>query len=429
MKAYRTVAAIERALEPFWPSNSKRLAYTTEYIRRFMEYIGNPQHCSRAIHIAGTSGKTSTAYYTAALLTQTGRRTGLLVSPHVRRITERVQIDLQPLDERLFCREMSIFLDVVRKSNMLLTYAEVLYAFGYWEFARQQVDYMVIEVGMGGLHDATNVMEREDKICILTDIGLDHTHVLGNTLPEITRHKAGIIRLHNPVFCHQQAGTIMEQIKAVCSQKRADLHILSPGSIPGDAKDLPLFLQRNYSLALEAADFVLQRDGYPIPTRFQQAAAAAITIPSRMERLALGSKTVILDGAHNAQKLHALAKSMHALYGERRRCSILLGFMGGSGRNIQEMAAAVAAIKPTRVIVTSITGHTAAVQPGQVGAALTDAGIDAVSIIADQRSAVAELLRSSDDILLITGSLYITGELRPYLGKLPTIAHHIRRNL
>src|SRR5690242_11737518 len=118
-----TLAEASKALEAYWPSNQKRLfKHTLEHIERFMEFLGSPQDKLQVIHVAGTSGKTSTAYYAAALLHASGKSVGLTVSPHVDAINERVQVNLHPLAEKPFCAELTTFLELVEKSGIQLNY-------------------------------------------------------------------------------------------------------------------------------------------------------------------------------------------------------------------------------------------------------------------------------------------------------------------
>ena len=184
MPQIHTLAEANLALRPFY--DYSRTAYTLDVMKALMEHLGNPQNQLRVLHVAGTSGKTSTAYYCAALLKEAGKKVGLSVSPHVDTVNERLQINGQPMPEAEFCKVLSEFLDVVAESGIKPSYFELLVAMTYWEFARQKVDYAVIEVGLGGLRDGTNVIERADKVCLITDIGLDHTEILGHTLTKIT---------------------------------------------------------------------------------------------------------------------------------------------------------------------------------------------------------------------------------------------------
>jgi dihydrofolate synthase/folylpolyglutamate synthase len=414
MRPLTNLKEAEAALAPFFPSNlkGKRTAYTIEHMWQFMDYLGNPQNTPEVIHVAGTSGKTSTAYYAAALLRQAGKRVGLLVSPHIESLNERVQINLEPLPEAPFCHELTQFLELVERSGVLLSYAEVLYAFAYWEFARSRVDYIVVEVGLGGLLDATNVIDRSGKICIITDIGLDHTEVLGSTLQEITRHKAGIIQLHNTVFCHQQGAAIMETIRTVCQQKQADLHISThTETIP----DLPLFQQRNFTLALQAVQFALLRESSAeMLDEVQQQAAAHVHIPARMETFRIGDKTIILDGAHNPQKFGALRAALQDQF-PGQPIAVLAALVAGRGRDVHELVAAVVPFA-SHLIATSLppskAAHTGR-KPEDIIEACTQEGLESVEAIADRTVAFETLLARPEAVLVVTGSFYLLETIRP----------------
>ena len=173
--AIRTIEEAEAALLPYVPLVAQLTGKATTLERAIiplMALAGNPQDRLKTVHIAGTSGKTSTSYYIAALLGAAGKTVGLTVSPHVDSITERIQINGQPLPDAEFCQELETFLDIVKQAPQPPSYFELLYAFALWVFGRRHVDYAVIETGMGGLYDATNVATRADKVCVITDIGL-----------------------------------------------------------------------------------------------------------------------------------------------------------------------------------------------------------------------------------------------------------------
>jgi dihydrofolate synthase / folylpolyglutamate synthase len=412
MQNISSLGEAEVALIPFWPSNLSRHAYTLEYIERFMDNIGNPQDRVRVVHIAGTSGKTSTAYYTAALLQQAGNKVGLMTSPHIEGINERVQINLTPLPEKEFCEELVIFLDLINKSSITLSYAEILYGFAYWEFARHNVDYVVAEVGLGGLLDATNIVTREDKISVITDIGLDHTHVLGDTLSAIAEHKAGIIRLHNAVFCHPQGAEVMDVIRQRAEHKQADLHIVEQDGRTPDF--LPLYQRRNFSLALEVALFALERaDQKPLDNE-QIVAAAHTHIPGRMEMFNRQGKQVILDNAHNAQKLHGLCTSLKAQFPDTPM-ALLVAFVETPGRDIQSMVAELVPLA-SHLIVTQLPPgprQHASRDPQEIAEAARQAGISSVEVIEDQQAAYVALLARPEPMAIVTGSTYLLEYIRP----------------
>jgi dihydrofolate synthase/folylpolyglutamate synthase len=308
-----------KILAKYVPSgNSMRGAYTLDRMRKLMDALGNPQDMYKTVHVAGTSGKTSTAYYVAAFLKEAGLKTGLTVSPHIDSVTERVQINLAPLSEKEFCKELESFLDELEKIAIRPTYFELLVAFVYWEFARQEVEYVVVEVGLGGLLDGTNVIHRPDKICVITDIGMDHITVLGNTIPAIASQKAGIIQPHNKVFMYEQTADVMNVVREVSESQQADLHeIARPGQSDVPAK-LPLFQQRNWYLANRVVEYILEREQIPQFDKVQLENTATTYIPARMEIVHKEGKTIIFDGAHNAHKMRVLAKSIRQQFPEAK---------------------------------------------------------------------------------------------------------------
>jgi dihydrofolate synthase/folylpolyglutamate synthase len=420
MYHFANLTAAEQVLEQYLPSKISRPAYTTQHIQQFMDYLGNPQDSIRAIHIAGTSGKTSTAHYAAALLQQSGQKVGLLTSPHVDKITERMRINLQPLSDKTFCEELALFLELVDKSGIRLTYAELLYAFGYWEFARHEVSYMVIETGLGGLLDATNVISREDKVCIITDISLDHTNVLGDTIAKIAEQKAGIILRHNPVFTYNQAPAVMQQIHQAVSRNQADVHVISTNApdMPKAYDFLPLFQRRNFTAAYQAVAFVTQRDSLGAISPQGQLLAAQITIPARMEVLQTGKYTMLLDGAHNSQKLQALRESIEAQF-PGQSVAVLAAFIKSGGRDLVSL---MKELKPLYNHVIFTMPHTAGEHHSwydatELHAAATAAGIRSFEVIEDYQRAVITLLQRPEQIRVATGSLYAHSQLRGLIAR------------
>src|ERR1035437_5231417 len=330
----RTFADAHRVLHSFYNIPGTN-TYTLDRMQALMEYLGNPQDKLCSVHVAGTSGNTSTSYYVSGLLSATGASVGLTVSPHVDEVNERVQINGIPLPEVVFCKDLNDFIDVVHDSGTTPSYFELLTAFAYWEFARQGLDYAVMEVGLGGLLDATNVVSRKDKVCVITDLGLDHVDILGKTLPEITKQKAGIITEGNHVFIHKQDLEVMHVIEEVCSQNSAVLHTYSSDKDDFLAElRLPLFQQRNMHLAIQVAAYVLDRDKQSKLTREQIRGVASIQVPARMEIFKLVGKTLIIDGSHNSQKLRALTNSISSEF-HNQSIYALVAFVSGDDQRWQ----------------------------------------------------------------------------------------------
>lgn len=427
----QTFADIEAALEPFIPRRTTMSeAYTLERITKLMTALGNPQEKYPIIHIAGTSGKTSTAYYMASLLRQSGKKVGLTVSPHIDHVNERVQINLVPMPEARLCRELERFLAVVAKTGIKPTYFEVLVAFAFWEFARQKVDYAVIEVGLGGLLDGTNVVKRPDKVCIITDIGLDHTQVLGKTVEAIAAQKAGIVHPHNEVFIYQQDENIMNVVREVCSQQQATLHEIQPRRSNALPTNLPLFQQRNWYLAFATYEALRVEETRGLPQLNEKQLARSVTtyIPARMETYESGDKVLIMDGAHNTQKLGALLKSVKHQYPTQTR-ALLFNVKSTKTKVLGETLQEVARFAD-HIILTEFHGeqdtYFQSVNPLQVAERLIDLGFDHVEIIQDPEAAYAALLKRPEQLYLITGSFYLLNRLRPVIMKAHDPSHRRR---
>lgn len=419
MKHIASLAEAPVVLEAEWPLRSHLHRMSLDYMRELLDYVGNPQDTYKVLHIAGTSGKTSTAYYAAALLANTGKRVGLTVSPHVDTINERVQINLVPLPEAVFVQEMNLFIDLVAQSGLRPTYFELLCAFAFWEFARQQVEYAVVEVGVGGLLDNTNTISRSDKLCLLTDIGFDHMSVLGKTLPEIAAQKAGIVQLHNTVFCWQQDQEVMRTFNDVARQKQADLHVLQRPVLSSQYHFLPLFQRRNFELALEAVRFVLQRDGGRL-TKTTMELAAHTVIPARMEIMQVRGKTVIVDGSHNPQKIHALMESVHDQFAGKD-VAVLVGFAKSKTPENRVDAGAQELLSAAHIIVTTFLVNRArphkSEQPAHIAATFKKAGYAACEVIEDPTEALRALLKRPEPVLVVVGSFYLLNTIRPLLQR------------
>ncbi len=413
-----TFKEANEALRRFWPDQLTRPnVYSLDTIIPLMDYLGDPQEKLKIIHVAGTSGKTSTTYYAAALLKAAGKKVGHTVSPHVDEINERVQINLEPMPEREFCSELAIFLDTVKKSGLQPSYFEIMVAFAFWAFVRAGVEYAVIEVGLGGLIDATNVVQRKDKVCVITDIGMDHIDRIGPTLADIATQKAGIIQLGNSVYCYRQAPEIMEPITTRARQKHADLYVLDDGVAESGLDFLPLFQQRNLGLARAAVNQVLAQEDGVLVSGVMVVEAAKTYIPARMEEVKHGGRTIIIDGAHNSQKLHALAESVRRKYPEQKIAAVV-GFAGNRSFRLEDSAVELVQLLD-HVIVTSFGGAQDSAHSSEDAGELAELfrrhGLASVEIADDPSHALSMLLARPEPILLVTGSLYMLGHVRQLL--------------
>lgn len=399
---------IELLLKPSIISLSAGESYSLTRIRRLMVELGNPQNKIKVIHVAGTSGKTSTAYYISEMLRRNGYKTGLSVSPHIDEMNERLQVDLIPLPEKQFCAELTKFLEILSRLSIKPTYFELFTAFAFWYFAENKVDYAVMETGLGGLLDATNVVDRTDKICAITDIGFDHMDILGNTLPEITKQKAGIIQPKNAVFIIQQPDEIIKIVRSTAAANKSELKIVSEM----DKKiGLPKIQKRNWTLAKEVASYIFAQDNKPPLGKDGLSQASKIIIPGRLEKLTIGEKQVIIDGAHNHQKMQVLIDSLKQEFGDEKIC-VVLAISSNKKPHLLRMTRLVSMVAG-EIILTSFDTQQDFIQkslsPGYLAQYFLDREVRKAF---NPEQALAMALKSNESKILVTGSLYLAGKIR-----------------
>lgn len=413
-----TMADVDAALYPYFAVAAETTGkdITATRTKQLLKSIENPQEKLRVIHLAGTSGKTSTAYYIATLLQKSGCRVGLTVSPHIDSLTERVQINGMPLSDEAFCAYLSEFLDIIKDTAPKPSWFELIIAFSYWVFAKEQVDYAVVETGLGGLHDATNVVNRRDKLCILTDIGFDHMHILGNTLGAIAHQKAGIIHEGNIVLMYDQSPEVMQVVRYyVSQQEEAELLTFQQERLTtafnGElVPHMPMFQKRNWLLAFAAFKYLAQRDGFADLSPQQYVESMTVQVPARMQTKVISGKKIILDGAHNAQKMQALVESYRAEYGNAT-ATILMALKEGKEAN--DIAPLLATIAGTVIITRFEHTQDMPIQsqdPEVVAQIFAQYGMQA-SVEQDSETAYKKA-RTESDILIITGSFYFIAQLR-----------------
>ena len=385
----KSTAGDDQSLDRLWP---------------MLAAVGNPQDELNVIHVAGTSGKTSTCYYIAALLLSSGKMVGLTVSPHVDSITERIQINGQNISNDDFCNDLGEFLGILHAHNSLTkpSYFEVLIVFILWEFHRRGVNYVVLETGLGGLLDGTNVARLQNKVCAITDIGYDHMKILGNTLQEIADQKAGIIHEKNIVFMHRQSNEIMTAVEKRVADKQA-LLVVSKDDTFTDAG----FQQRNWSLALNVATYIASRDGLVL----RKLAKSSVLVPARMEIVFENDKdSLVLDGAHNDQKMAAFVASYSVQY-PNKKATVLVSFK--NGKEYEGALKSLSAITD-KLIITRFTAYQdvpfTAADTSMIKTSAESIGIK-TSIIENYKEAFHQLMKAKG-LKIVTGSFYLIGQVR-----------------
>ena len=406
MPTVNSLSEVEEYLEKY--HRFKWVDYNLDRMVQLMDFLGNPQDSYKTIHVAGTSGKTSTSYFIAGLLKEAGYKVGLTVSPHVDGINERLQIDMRPIECKDYIKYVNKFIKLTDQSGIKSSWFEFITAFAFWYFAKEKVDYAVIEVGLGGFLDATNVIKREDKICVLSDIGFDHMAILGNTLSEIAFQKAGIVHQDNVLITHKQPEEVMDVYKEVCTLKKAFLLVVDDPKIQNN--DFPIYQQRNFNLAYKAYSYLTGRDQIKILKKEQLNKVMSIHIPGRMEKLKHKGKTIIFDGAHNKQKMQTFVESFKKLYPDYKP-AILLAVK--DGKDIDQIANC---LKPLAGLVITTQYHEnqdyrADSWPAhEVSLAFEDKTKTIVE--PDYKKAFQLLIESDSDPVIITGSFYLISKIK-----------------
>ena len=388
------------------PEKHDRLAY----VAHTLETLGSPQNQIPAIHIAGTSGKGSTAYYATSLLNRAGYTTGTLVSPHIASVAERSLINGQPLPEQEYLHYFQAFANLYVAHILHLSYFEFLTIFSFWLFKEMGVDYIIIEVGIGGRLDTTNVISRSPTVRVITDIGLDHTELLGNTLTEIAQEKAGIIHQSDSVVMNRQASEIETIIRQHAESQHSQFSIASP-IIDEFLKILPDFQQRNWTLAYRAVEKRLALDKKPPLPKEALKKSIHITIPGRLEKRNVDGVNIIFDVAHNPQKIRALIDSLRKLYPDKKPV-----FVVAFGQNKQSSIAESLAIIDNLAQLTYATTFSADygknhrnVPPENIRHIMKSA----VEIEYNTDKALAKAIKKArqlDTYVVVTGSFYLVSE-------------------
>lgn len=368
-------------------------------ITRLLELLGNPHHRYRSVHVGGTSGKGTTAVLTAHLLQQMGYKTGLHVSPHIQLFNERMQINgrLAPTS-KLFTLLQTIkpLVEQVGRDSPYgnLTYFEIQAALAFTYFAQEQVDVAVVEVGLGGLLDATNVLPAD--VAVLTNVGLDHTEVLGETVELIAEQKVGIFKAGQQVITAVSQPTVRQIVADRCREVGATLHWVEHG---------PTFQDTNRACAAAAAAALA---GRPLPADISW----DVPLPARLETMQT-NPTVILDGAHNPDKIRATAHAVHTRFPNK---APIIVFAAKAGKDVADMLPYL--LPHAKAFVTSqfsAKGLWKAVAATELTAVVHQLAPDLpVYTEPDPLTAVrlALSLAQPDDLIWITGSLYFAGDAR-----------------
>ena len=429
------IDAIEKALNARWPEN--QIAPTLERIAALVDILGSPQLTYPTIHVGGTNGKTTTSRMIDSLLFEMGLRTGRFTSPHLEHFTERIAINTHPIDakELIFSfNDISAYLDLMdSKFDSPISYFEAMTALAFAAFAEHPIDVGVIEVGMGGEWDATNVVDSD--VAVIMPIGLDHTEYLGNTLTEIAATKAGIIKEGSFVVLAQQEPEAAKELLKKAAQMGADIaregleysidsralavggQLISVTGVRGHYDDIFLPLHGKHQASNAAAALVAVEAFFgdqDLDIEAVRAGFANVTSPGRCE-VVHRDPTIILDAAHNPHGARAIAETVATEFAFDDLTAIVAVLGEKDALGILQSLEPIA----HQIIITTNTSPRAMSVAELEKVALQVFGADRVFTEESLSSAIDRAVKDSirplsDDTvgILITGSVVTVGEAR-----------------
>lgn len=373
-----------------------------EPIRAMCAAMGDPQKRYRCVQVAGTNGKSSTTRMIAALLHAQGLRVGLYVSPHLIKYPERIEIDGRVVSDEDFARGIEVALDAAARADVQATEFELLTAAALWLFAREDVDWAVLECGLGGRWDATSVVN--PQVAVITGVALEHTAILGDTIEKIAGEKAAIIKPgSHAIFAHDLAAQgVFERQAQDVGTPYSYAKLDATRAFDDELAYMPVYQRSNLATALAAVTVAL---GHAPSPESASIALGGLVIPGRFEILR-HDPLVIVDAAHNPQSAHVLAGELRRLFdGDAAIPTLLLGVLDDKDARgiIRELCPLF-----DRIVVTA-SSSTRAVPATELASLVAEETGVRPEATHDVRAA-RELL--SGEPIVATGSITVAGEVK-----------------
>jgi len=413
--------------------------FKLDRMRTLLEALGDPQDKVAMIHIAGTVGKGSTVAMLSSMLRGNGYTVGQYTSPHLTDIRERIVVNDEMISEESFTALLKEIVAVANKKKLTLTFFELITAIGFKHFADEAVDIAVIETGLGGRLDSTNVIT--PLLTLITQIDLDHLNILGTTLQEIAREKAGIFKPSIPAISTNQTVEVIEVLREHAESIGTNVKVISQDIefssrfgggidgkqhtricvISGDSQymHIPVPLHgehqaKNCALAIAAID-ELKKLGYTFDNLTLYNSLATTTLIGRME-MAWQRPRILIDGAHNPAALKSLMRSVgaHIPYD-----SMVCIFGCCQDKDVTEMLRCVS-LGADKIIFTQASDNPRAADPNilQREFAELSTKMTQVAETLPEALAIAAQAASRDDLICVTGSFYLIGETKKHLNEL-----------
>ena len=401
----------------------------TENIRKLLNLMGNPQDKLKFIHVAGTNGKGSTVAMISSVLKSAGYKTGMYVSPHIIDFRERIQIDFEMISEEKLARlteEVKIYSDALEKENIFITYFEFITAVAFKYFYEENCDIAVLETGIGGRDDATNII-KNTLVSVITSVSIDHTDMLGDTIEEIAKHKCGIIKENSVVVSYpKQEKSVLDLINKFAEDKNCKVIIPETQNIiyeneksyPGKTfikyKDMEIKIpftgeHQIYNFAAVSGIVeALKMKNFKISDNDLKNGVESTSFPVRAEVLSQ-NPLVIVDGAHNKSGAEALKKVILSF---NKKTTVIMGMFKD-----KDFKSAVEIISSAADEFIAVTPNYYRALPSLELIKYAEKFCPKCSAEESVISAYENALKNtkSDEVLVICGSLYLASEIREYI--------------
>ena len=413
--------------------------FKLDRVRALLDLLGNPQEQIKTVHVAGSLGKGSTVAMIASMMQGCGYAVGQYTSPHLVDVRERISINGQPITKAEFTEAMRQVATEAEKLTEEPTFFELVTALAFKQFAEQAVDIAIIETGLGGRLDATNVIKPE--VSVITLIDYDHMHILGRTLPEIAREKAGIFKSEVLALSTEQPAEVEEVLRDEAAKINTTFRMINkdieyssrfgaaeslgphtricvitgnsqfmhlPVPLPGEHQAL------NCALALSTID-ALKNSGFEFPEVALYAGLAATNVPGRME-IAWEQPRILLDGAHNPGAIGALMRCVGAY---TPYDSMICVFGCCEDKDIPAMLEKLA-LGADKIIFTRAKNTPRAADPDELQKAFEERSgkMSQVASTLGEALTIASRAVGRDDLICVTGSFYLVGEAKKFLADL-----------
>jgi dihydrofolate synthase/folylpolyglutamate synthase len=403
-----------------------------------MHILGQPQKSFHSVHIAGTNGKGSTATAVASILSKNGFRVGLFTSPHLISFTERISINGSRITESAVIDTAATVLAAIKDTDLNPTFFEFVTAMAFYYFRQNSVDWAIVETGMGGRLDATNVIEPE--VSVITNISMDHREFLGNTISDIAFEKAGIIKPRTPVITASGKPDVITRLTEIADSRETkidlysrefsgtlismdDRHIMFDYSGNAAYNNLSMPVSGGYQLynacmAIRAAE-LLRMKGFSLSDDSIKSGLNGVNLEGRLERVS-DTPPVIIDSAHNPDAAASLADSIKELF-PGKKIILIAGIM--DDKDITEILKPIVRVAHVLILTRAKYERAASSEKlrGLVSSILTSESVERPETISSTDS-VSEALKiasaqcTEDSIILAAGSFYTTGEVKEVLG-------------